>query len=367
MTPTFVEVRDARVVYGSQVALDVPSLALAEGETFTVMGPNGSGKSTLLRVLALLEKPLRGEILYRGQRVGNGLPPLAYRRRLAVVMQQPLLRNATVWENAATGLRFRHTAHEETRRRVNAWLDRLKIGHLSRRSARTLSGGEAQRVALARAMVLEPELLLLDEPFAALDPPTRLSLLEDLRDLLSQVKTTAVFVTHDRSEAQAVGDRLAVIMQGKVQQSGKPEEVFAGPINEEVAAFVGVENVLTGRVCGQADGLATFCVGTAEVTVVGEASLGDEMVVGIRPEDVVLEPLPRESAVTSARNRLRGRITRITPVGALARVVVNCGFPLVSLVTRRSVQDLGLVESVSVLASFKATAAHVIRKGPARR
>ena len=362
MTTPTAELRDVRVVYRDRVVLDVPHLALEPGGILTVIGPNGSGKSTLLRVLALLERPTQGQVFHGGQRVNSSGDSLHYRRRLALVMQEPLLRNVSAWENVATGLRFRHVPGKEIRRRVDYWLERLGIARLARRNARSISGGEAQRVSLARALVLEPEILLLDEPFGGLDPPTSLSLLEDLQSILYQVGTTTIFVTHDRGEAQALGDRVAVLMEGRIRQVGRPDEVFASPASEEVAAFVGVENILTGRVSRQAGGVATMVVGPATISVVGEFTTGEELVIGIRPETVVLEPVSRDAILTSALNRPSGLITRITSMGALARVSVDCGFPLVSLVTSQSVENLALSQGTAVLASFKASAIHVIRR-----
>jgi len=328
----------------------------------TIIGPNGSGKSMLLRVLALLERPSRGEVLLRGERVAGGGKALAQRRRSAIVMQQALLRNASTFENVATGLRFRHLPGREIRERVRRWLDRLGIGHLAQRNARTLSGGEAQRASLARALVLDPDLLLLDEPFAALDAPSRVSLMDDLGEILSHVRVSTVFVTHDRTEAQALGDRLAVMMDGRIQQVGTPEEVFSSPINETVAAFVGVENIIAGRVWQQWNGLTSLRVREGEIALVGEYATGETLLACIRPEDVVLETPPTEAVLSSARNRLPGRVTRCIPLGAQYRVMVDCGFPLVSLVTRHSVSDLALAEGVAVVASFKASAIHVIRR-----
>lgn len=363
MTAPVAELRDVQVERGGRVVLDVPRLPVAQGEILTLMGPNGAGKSTLLRVLGLLERATRGRVFLDGIDFTNHRGALARRRRIALVMQQPLLRNASAWENVATGLRFRHAGRAETRRRVDAYLEQLGIGHLAGRNARTLSGGEAQRVNLARGLVLEPDLLLLDEPFAALDEPTRQALLDDLWGILEGMRTTTVFVTHDRTEALALGGRLAVMIDGRILQVGPSDEVFSMPASEEVAAFVGVENLLTGRVASQEGGLAMVPVGSGEVTVVGEYGVGETLLMGIRPEALVLEPAPHAGAATSARNRLSGPITRIVPTGALARVVVDCGFPLVSLVTRQSVEDLGLSRGVSVHATFKATAVHVIRRG----
>ncbi|MDP6402954.1 MAG: ABC transporter ATP-binding protein [SAR202 cluster bacterium] len=356
------ELRDVQVVYHGRPVLDVPSFSIESGVTLTVIGPNGSGKSTMLKLLALLERPTRGQVLHNGQAVTNGGNALRRRRRLALVMQQPLLRNVSTWENVATGLRFRHSPRNDTRRQVEYWLEKLGIAHLAERNARSLSAGEAQRASLARALVLEPELLLMDEPFTALDPPTRQSLLDDLHDILDDVRTTTVFVTHDRGEAQVLGDRLAVLIDGRLRQVGSPDEVFSTPDSEEVASFVGVENILSGRVTRQSDDLATVTVGQGQVTLVGRFTVGEELVMGVRPEVVVLEPVSREDARTSALNRLRGPIVRIVPQGALARVEVDCGFPLVSLVTRESVLNLELSPGAHVLAAFKATGIHVIRR-----
>ena len=363
MTTPIAELRNVKVEYGGRVVLDVGYLALEPGSTLTVIGPNGSGKSTLLRVLAMLERPAQGQLFYRGQPVSNDGEALHYRRCLALVMQEPLLRNASTWENVATGLRFRRVSSRETRRRVDEWLEKFDISHLAGRNARSLSGGEAQRASLARALVLEPDILLLDEPFASLDEPTRLSLIEDIHRILYQARKTTIFVTHDRSEAQALGDRLAVMIDGRLGQMGRPQEVFATPSSEEVAAFVGVENILTGRVSRQAGGLATVLIGPAALSVVGDYVLGEELVMGIRPEAVTLESFSREAVLTSALNRLSGSVSRITPMGALARVWVDCGFPLMSLVTNQSVENLSLSSGTEVLASFKASAIHVIRRG----
>lgn len=362
MTAPAAELRDVRVVYQGRMVLDVPKFSVEAGETLTVIGPNGSGKSTMLRQIALLERPTQGCVLHNGEEIANGGEALRRRRRLALVMQHPFLRNVSTWENVATGLRFHHASRERIRQQVDYWLERLGIARLAKHNARLLSAGEAQRASLARALVLEPDILLMDEPFTALDPPTRQSLMDDFRDILTDVHTTTVFVTHDRVEAQSLGDRLAVLIDGQLRQIGSPDEVFAHPESEEVAAFVGVENILTGSVSGLSEGLSIVSVGKSRVTVVGEYPEGEDLVVGIRPEAVVLEPVSRQETLTSALNRLVGPIVRVVPQGSLARVEVDCGFPLVSLITRESVLNLGLSSGVNVLAAFKATGVHVIRR-----
>ena len=232
-----VEVRGLVVRRSGRVVLDVDGLELRRGEILALVGPNGAGKSTLVTALALLERPAAGTILLDGEQVDWRRGLLAARRRLAIVFQEPLLFDTTVADNVATGLKLRGISGREREPLVARWLDRLGIAHLARRQARTLSGGEAQRTSLARALVLAPELLLLDEPFAALDAPTREALTDDLLPLLRETATTTVLVTHDRDEALEMGDRIGVILDGRLVQVDRPEAVLAAPANEAVAAF----------------------------------------------------------------------------------------------------------------------------------
>lgn len=362
MSPAALELRDIRVAYAGRIALDIPHFTAEPGETLTIMGPNGSGKSTLLRLLALLEKPQSGSVIHDGLPTANGRTALLLRRQLALVMQQSLFRNASTWENVATGLRFRHVPRHDIRRRVDRWIEKLGIAHLAKQNARTLSGGEAQRANLARALVLEPSLLLLDEPFTSLDAPAKQALLDDLFEILKELQTTTVFVTHERTEAQVLADRLAVIVEGKLRQIGTPDEVFSMPISEDVAAVVGVENILTGHVVGSAAGLARAVVGGHEVAVVGDYAVGEELLMRVSPEAVSLETHPQGAVSTSARNRFEGTVRRITAMGAQARVMVDCGFPLVSLITQQSLEALRLTPGTPVRGTFKASAIHIIRR-----
>jgi tungstate transport system ATP-binding protein len=215
----------------------VDSLDIQRGETLTVVGPNGAGKSTLLLALAHLIMPVSGEILYNGRSLKQW-DELEYRRRISFVFQSPLLMDMTVEQNVALGLKFRGTPKEETRARVERWIKQLGVESLSKRRAGQLSGGEAQRVSLARAFVLEPELLLLDEPFSALDPPTRSRLLEDLVTLLKENHRTAVFVTHNLNEATKLSHRIAVIVGGMLRQVGTAKQIKTKPADETVAAFL---------------------------------------------------------------------------------------------------------------------------------
>jgi tungstate transport system ATP-binding protein len=230
-------IRGLAVQRNQRDALTIESLEIARGETLAVVGPNGAGKTTLLLALARLIQPSRGQILFDGRQL-HEWDALEYRRRLSFVFQDPLLLDLSVEQNVGLGLRFRGLAREEIRRRAGRWLEQLGIEHLASRRASRLSGGEAQRVALARAFVLEPELLLLDEPFASLDPQTRARLMDDLSALLSGDRRTAIFVTHNLNEAARLGQRVAVIVDGRLRQVGPARQIKARPADEAVAAFL---------------------------------------------------------------------------------------------------------------------------------
>jgi len=354
-----VALRDVRHGHADGFTLDVPALDVIDGEVLAVIGPNGSGKSTLLRVLGLLERPEAGHVLVDGRPV-DARDALTERRRMATVFQEPLLADTTVAANVALGLRFRGVAGDVIARRVSRWLDRFGVAALAARPARTLSGGEAQRVALARALVLEPEVLLLDEPFASLDQPSRTALIADLGTVLRQDRVTTVLVTHHRGEAQALADRVAVLIGGRLCQLDETARVFHAPASEDVARFVGVETIVTGRVIGREAGVTRVEVAGRTLEVAAPAEIGARVRLAIRPEDVTLV-LPREHGdASSARNVLAGSIARITITDTGVRVLVECGFPLVATVTPRSLGELGLVEGMAVTAAFKASALHLI-------
>lgn len=214
-----------RVVKEKKEILNVDELILHKGEILSVLGPNGAGKSTLLLVLALLMPPSSGEISFMGETV-TGKNALSFRRRMAVVFQEPLLLNTTVYNNIAQGLKFRGLPRHETSRRVEFWLDKMGIAHLAGRTNRFLSGGEAQRVNLARALVLQPEVLFLDEPFTALDFNTKSELIGELSRIIKESGITTFFVTHDFSEIPYFNGRVAVIEKGRLVYQGLADALF---------------------------------------------------------------------------------------------------------------------------------------------
>jgi len=351
-----------RVAHGPRMVLDVPALAVHEGEVLGVMGPNGAGKSTLLRVLGLLEAPTSGSVRFRGEPVAPA-GGLAVRRRMASVFQDPLLADATVFANVALGLRFRGEPGDRIEARVMRWLDRFGIAVLARRHARTLSGGEAQRAALARALVVEPDLLLLDEPFSALDQPTRDALIGDLRSVLRAERTTAVLVTHHRGEALALGDRLAVLIGGALLQVGPAARVFRAPASAEVARFVGVETMVECEAVGRSGPCSILVAGGHRVEVAAPAVAGERVLLCLRPEDVTVRAGAAPAGSAPGLNRLPGRVRQLMPAPLHVRVVVDCGFPVVALVTHRFVQESELGEGAFVTAEFAASAPHLLRPG----
>lgn len=360
MSQSILRVEDIMVRRGGQTALDAPQLEVFDGETLALIGPNGAGKSTLLLVLAKLIEPDKGKLFFREEEITRDTA-LAYRRRVGIVMQEALLLDTSVEENVAAGLRFRGTPQQVITHRVEHWLERLGIMDLRKRRARELSGGEAQRASLARALAMQPEVLFLDEPFSALDAPTRERLLADFYGLLKETSMTTIFVTHDRDEALLLGDRVAVLLDAQIRQIGKPNQVFAAPTDPEIARFVGVETVMEGKVVEIQEGLALIKVNGFLMQAVGNVSAGQAVLVCLRPEDVTLLQARKEGG-TSARNTFLGKITRMTPQGPLERVVVDCGFPVVALITRASMQEMHLETGQEVYASFKASAAHVIAR-----
>ena len=314
-------VRDLTVIHGERQVLAVPALDLHEGAHVAVVGPNGAGKSTLLRVLALLERPTAGTVLVRGQPApARGRDALALRRRFAVVLQNTPLCDTTVYRNVALGLGFRSVGRRGADPRIRLWLDRFGIGHLAERHARSLSGGEAQRAGLARAFVLDPEVLFLDEPFAALDAPSRDSLLNDLELILREAHTTVVTITHDPEEAARLADALVVLVGGTVLAAGSKEDVLQHPPNREAAELFGFTVLpLNGHAVavppgalGLGEGALSFALSVERVV-----DFGYERRIRGRVGDVLVEVgLPAECPPPVPGARIRIAAARAVPLAS---------------------------------------------------
>ncbi|HWO41901.1 MAG TPA: ABC transporter ATP-binding protein [Candidatus Eisenbacteria bacterium] len=348
------------MTYGSAAVLTIPSLAVEPGETLAIIGPNGAGKSTLLRVMGLLQSPTGGRIVFRSEEVTRENEPLI-RRRMASVFQQPLLLNHTLYYNAALGLRLRGLGRGQIAERIDPWLERLGIAHLASRPARTLSGGEAQRASLARALALDPELLLLDEPFSSLDAPTRETLLLDLQQILRETGITTAFVTHDLHEARLLGNRVGVLHRGKLLQLGSSDQVFARPCTEEVAAIVGVANRIPATVESAENGLINLRIGDFAVRAKANLEHGRRVLVCVRAEDIRLERPGAERHSPERLNQIRGKIETVSPWMAQFRIAVRAGNQtLTALISKFHYAGLGLTEGDEVLAWFDPADVHLI-------
>jgi tungstate transport system ATP-binding protein len=360
---TLLQARELKVHRRGSQVLDIPALDLRSGEVLALMGPNGAGKSTLMLTLAGLLPPAAGEIRFGQGSLRTHGDREAFRRRTTMVFQDPLLFDATVGQNIATGLKLRGVPSGERQPRVEDWARRLGLGGLLDRPARHLSGGEAQRTALARAFVLRPEILFLDEPFSALDARTREGLIEDLGHILAETGTTAMLATHEQAEAVRLAHRLAVMQEGRIVQMGGLREVMNHPQDPFVAAFVGMETLLKGQVLSSREGLVSLRLRNeagAELVALGEAQPGQTVLVGVRPEHVALS-LQTDNK-SSARNAFPGAVTKVIPQGPFFRIELDCGFFLSAFVTAQSLSELDLHPGRPVVASFKATAVHLIRR-----
>jgi molybdopterin-binding protein len=345
--------------YGRRTVVDVEALAVHPGEVVAVLGPNGAGKSTLFRMLLLLERADAGRILFEGRAVEPG--DRAALRRMAGVFQKPYLFAGTVADNVAYGLHARGVPRAERARRVDEALTWLGLGALRAAPVRALSGGEAQRVALARALIVEPALLVLDEPTANLDVTVRRRFREDLERLARTRARAVLLITHDPGDAFALADTVAVMQDGRIVQTGPPDRLVLEPATPFIAAFTGAELLLDGAVLSVEEELITVEIGRdvcIYATLGADAQplrAGQRAHVAYRPEDVVLAPL-EEAGVSSAVNRFAGRIEAAVPAGGLVRIRLGGMVPLTALVTRRSAQALALEPGREVVAQLKATA-----------
>ena len=251
--------------FGEITALDDVSLKVRRGELMTLLGPSGCGKTTLLSLVAGFLTPDRGEIAIDNRRVTD-LP--THRREIGIMFQSyALFPHMSVAANVGYGLRMRHTPKAEIARRVAEALALVKLEGLEDRRPRQLSGGQQQRVALARALVIRPKVLLLDEPFSALDRNLRASMQVEIKDIQRKLGVTTIFVTHDQSEALSLSDRIAVISEGRIRQLGPPDEIYRRPIDRFVASFVGDVNVLAARLERIEDATAVVALGPVHVSV----------------------------------------------------------------------------------------------------
>jgi tungstate transport system ATP-binding protein len=352
----YLEMTGIRHAYGPVKAVDVPEFSIQKGECLVILGPNGSGKSTLLRLASLLEKPSEGKIRFQGEDVTDGAR-IEVKRRFVLLLQRPFLFRGSVEKNLLFGLKIRKIPLPERKKRLERVAALFSLEHLLHRDARKLSGGETQRVNLARAFILEPDILFLDEPFSALDAPTREEIILELKRVISQTGQTTVFVTHHREEAAFLADRMVIMIEGCIPQTGATEAVFSSPANDEVARLVGHAVLLKGTVLERNGNTIVVSHGSQRILAGGDAPEKSEVMLFLRPEDVLLARAKFDSSV---RNWFEGRVIRMIPSDRFVLVHLDCGFILKALLTRAAIDELGLKKEDRVWAGVKASSLHAL-------
>jgi iron(III) transport system ATP-binding protein len=303
--------------FGTNVVVDRASFAIEEGELFTLLGPSGCGKTTLLRLIAGFYPPDAGEIRF-DERVVNAVPP--HERGIGMVFQNyALWPHMTVAQNIAYGLKLRKLAKDEIATRSREVLEKVKLSGLEQRYPGQISGGQQQRVALARALVLNPKILLLDEPLSNLDAKIRVQVRAEIRKLQKELGITTVYVTHDQEEALTLSDRIAVFNQGRVFQVGPPKELYERPANRFVADFIGINNLVEGVVQSSND-LLVVKTPLGELRALPEKRFkpGDRCVLSVRPENASIDE-------KSLENRVNGRVAFAAYLGNTLRYDVDAG------------------------------------------
>lgn len=355
-----IEIEHVAKSFGEKVVLRDVNAAVQDGEVFAIIGPSGSGKSTLLRMINLLETPDGGRIVVDGTDIhAERRRTLEIRRMMAMVFQKPAAFNESVYENIAIGLRMRRLPEREIRQKVVDALEVIGLSGYEERRAKTLSGGEMQRVALARALVTDPTVLLMDEPTANLDPVATAAIEDLVLRINREFGQTVVVSTHDMLQGQRLAHRIGVLMDGVFSQVGTPREVFALPKNRHVARFVGIENIISGRIVGTSEGVAGIETDFgATISAVTPLPPGRRVSACIKPEEITLHLA--DAPLTSARNLLEGTVARMTAFGPLMRLSVDCGILFSVLITWKSAEEMGIVEGTRVRISFKASAVHVV-------
>lgn len=337
---------------------------LAAGEVLVMLGPNGSGKSVTLETIAGFHWPDAGRVLILGRDV-TALPP--EQRNVGFMVQNfGLFPHLTVAQNVAIAMRHKdghRTIAGLPHGDVGVLLGQFGVARISARMPQDLSPGEKQRVALARALAAAPDVFLFDEPFSALDSQTRDGLREELRSFLRDLAIPAIFVTHDHTDAMTLADRTVVLRDGTIVQSGTPADIFERPANSFVAGFIGVENILSGRLADGRGGLRSLTVSGRELQVAAAApalqAQGD-VKAAIRAEAVGLYPAGHVPVETAGTNWLAARIVRVSPVGPLASIDLDCGFPLKAYLLTREARALALMPDQPVMVTIAPDAIHVM-------
>ncbi len=307
-------------LFGQTRAVDSVTINVKGGELFFLLGPSGCGKTTCLRTIAGFYQPDEGEIFF-GDKLMNNVPP--YKRNIGMVFQNyALWPHMTVYENVEYGLNVRKIPAKERRERVERVLEIVQMERYIDRNPNQLSGGQQQRIALARALVIEPDILLLDEPLSNLDAKLRLEMRQEIKRIHSSAGITSVYVTHDQKEALSLADRIAIMKDGKVIQIGTPREIYNSPVNKFVADFIGETNFIDGKVNAKSNGYYSIdtLIGNIHVSSNNKNfSIGSEVSCSIRPESISITDNFKEGII----NQFEARIISLTYLGDVEEYWLN--------------------------------------------
>ena len=348
------ELKGVTKAYGNKIVVDRVNLQILEGEILALLGPNGSGKTTILKILAFIENPTGGEVIFQGKRV-NFKNTEEERLQSTLVFQKTTVFGTSVYNNIVYGLKLRKVPKETGDREVKKALELVKLEGFEKRNARKLSGGEQQRVAIARALVLKTKLLLLDEPTANLDPKNAGILEEVIHTVNRENRTTIAMATHNMFQAKKLPHRIALMDEGKITEVGTPAEVFS-KLSKNLASFAAVDNTFTGNAKATVLGTSMVNVGNG-VQIEVTAQRQGATVVFINPQDIILSKTAVES---SARNVFKGRITQITDLNSLVKLKVNVGKTFTVQITKRSFNEMELCLNANVFIAFKASSVQVL-------
>ncbi len=348
------ELKNITKVYGNKIVVDLVNLQIHEGEILALLGPNGSGKSTILKMLAFIESPTSGEVVFKGKTV-NFKNTEKERLQSTLVFQKTTVFGTSVYNNIVYGLKIRKGTKEKRDREVKKALELVKLEGFEKRNARKLSGGEQQRVAIARALVLNTKLLLLDEPTANLDPKTAGIIEEVINNVNRENKTAIVIATHNMFQAKKLPHRIALMNEGKITEIGSPAEVFS-KLSKNLASFAAVDNTYSGTAKTTASGTSKVDVGNG-VQIEATAQRKGTVAVFVNPQDIILS---KTAVKSSARNVFKGKITEIKDLESLVKLKVDVGKSFTVQITKRSFNEMELCLNAEVFITFKASSVQVL-------
>jgi len=348
------EIQNLTKIYEGKKVLDDIDLHLKKGTTLGLIGPTGCGKTTLLRIIDLLDLPSSGKIFFDGIDItASNVKDMDIRRRIGMVFQKPIVFKGTVYDNIRYGLKVRGKNEDSYETEIFKLLDSLGLAGYEERDASTLSGGETQRIALARVLITEPDLLLLDEPTANLDPLSTEKIEKLIAELSKKKHTTIIMATHNLIQGQKLSDQIAILNK-KIFQMGTPEEVFLKPAHKFVAEFVGVRNVKKGTATHLEPDLTLIKL--RKINIYSISHLEGLVYASIRPEDITLSKM---KVISSALNEFKGNVKGIVDNGGLIEIEVDVGEDFTVHMTRKSFLDMELTVGSEVWLQFKASAVNV--------